>query len=298
MVLKIQKLINIFKLIRIHQWLKNIFILLPIFFGLKINNIPVLINTIIITLGFSFVASSIYIFNDLCDVDSDKNHPSKRTRPIASGKITVNEAVILIMIMLFLGLITINASIASSKVYYLILIYLAQNILYSLKIKKHAIWDVVFIAFGFVIRILIGGEISDVDLTPWILILTFILALFLALSKRYDDLRLIGVSEIKIRESVSSYNLVFLQVTIGVLAALVINSYILYTVSTDAVNRFGEEIYYTGVFVIIGMIRYLQLVFVYEKGESPTKILIKDRVLQIVITLWFLLFCFIIYFNK
>lgn len=280
---------------RLHQWVKNSFILLPLFFGLKFNQTDTLFETLFVAFGFSFLTSAVYMFNDSLDIEQDKLHPEKKNRPLASGTISKNNAYAQILILLCLGSLIVFFSTNSSMAYYLIGFYLFQNLLYTLRLKHIALLDVFIISVGFVLRVLIGGAVSDVELSSWIVLMTFLLAFFLSISKRYDDLIIIEKSQKKVRKNLEGYNLTFVKTAMGVLSSAVLICYIMYTISPEVVSRFGAETYYTAPLVLLGMLRYLQLTFVFERSGSPTKILYNDRFLQIIIVSWLVLFYFIIY---
>ena len=171
------------KIMRLHQWVKNSFILLPLFFGLKFNQTDTLFETLFVAFGFSFLTSAVYMFNDSLDIEQDKLHPEKKNRPLASGTISKNNAYAQILILLCLGSLIVFFSTNSSIAYYLIGFYLFQNLLYTLRLKHIALLDVFIISVGFVLRVLIGGAVSDVELSSWIVLMTFLLAFFLSIKK-------------------------------------------------------------------------------------------------------------------
>ena len=173
------------KLIRLNNWIKNLFILLPLFFSGEFFNSIKFINTFYVTLSFSLVTSFVYIINDIFDIEFDKIHPEKKNRPIPSGKISVKQSLILGVCLLSIGLIGIwNISFNS---FFLTVFYIILNLLYSIKLKQISILDFIIVAIGFVLRILIGGEIGNIELTQWMIVLVFLLSLFIAVSKRRDD---------------------------------------------------------------------------------------------------------------
>ncbi|BDD10366.1 decaprenyl-phosphate phosphoribosyltransferase [Fulvitalea axinellae] len=290
-----EKTIQLILLTRVHQWIKNTFIFLPLFFSAQVLDSQKLITTTLCALGFSLIASAVYVFNDLCDINVDKLHPEKKKRPLASGAINRKEGVALIIFLLLAGTSIIAFSGANPWIFTLIGLYLFQNFLYSVSLKHIALLDVTLIAIGFVLRVLIGGVAGDIELSSWIIIMTFLLACFLAISKRYDDVRIMESTSVEVRKNLNGYNLSFVTIAMAILAATVIISYILYTVSPSVTQRLGEESFYTSLFVTLGILRYLQLTIVHEKSESPTKVLLRDTFLQTVILLWVCSFAFILY---
>lgn len=290
------KIKSVLSLMRIHQWSKNLFIFLPAFFGLKLMEMLIIHNLLITFFAFSFLASAVYVFNDMLDIESDKVHPTKRKRPLASGAITIGEGRILIIILLCISsslFIVLNNII----VFAIALIYLVQNILYTVKLKNIAILDVMLIAVGFVLRILIGGAATDTQLSHWIILMTLVLALFLALAKRRDDVFNFQNTGQKARKNIQGYNMEFLNVSITIMATIVIVCYIMYTVSPEITERFGDNTYLTSFFVILGVLRYLQLTFVWLISGSPTAILLKNFFLQLIIIGWIISFFLIIYLE-
>jgi 4-hydroxybenzoate polyprenyltransferase len=281
---------------RIHQWIKNLFILLPAFFGLKLMQLSVIHNLTITFFAFSFLASSVYIFNDMLDIENDKVHPTKRKRPLASGAITKREGNILMFTLLFISF-ALFYLLNNSIVIIIAIIYLVQNILYSIKLKNIAILDVMLISTGFVLRILIGGAASNTYLSHWIILMTLVLALFLALAKRRDDVFNFENTGQKARKNIQGYNMEFLNVAITIMSTIVIVCYIMYTVSPEITARFGDNTYLTSFFVILGILRYLQLTFVWLISGSPTAVLMKNLFLQLIIIGWIVSFFLIIYFE-
>ncbi len=285
---------NYIQLLRVKQYVKNTIIFLPPFFGLKIINGPLLLKTFLSFLIFSIVASGIYIFNDIIDIETDKKHPVKCRRPLPSGRISKKNATILEISLIFLG--ATGAFFIGKAIFVIILSYFFLNILYSLKLKHIPIIDVFVIAFGFYLRLLIGSYSSNTPLSTWIVIMTFLLGLFLALAKRRDDVIIYIKTGEKTREVIDGYNLSILNVSISIMASVIIVVYIMYTVSPSVVKRIGsDKLYVTSIFVILGIMRYLQITFVEEKSGSPTEILLKDRFIQLTILVWILSFIIILY---
>ena len=175
--------------------------------------------------------------------------------------------------------------------------YYLMNIVYCMKLKSYAIVDVMVIATGFVLRILMGGIATQIHLTVWIVLMTFLLALFLAFAKRRDDVVLYQQTGVTARENTRYYNLEFMNQVMTIIASITIVSYIMYTVSPDVMERLHSQyIYLTSIFVLAGIIRYLQITIVDAKSGSPTKILMKDHFIQGCIACWILSFFILIYF--
>lgn len=293
---------SVLKLLRPEQWLKNLFIFVPLFFGRHLLEIEFLLPCILIFVSFCFTASGIYCFNDIYDVEADRLHPQKCMRPIASGSIKKWEAysiMVFCFVVSFLIIVLGNFEVGGgkNKLFGVILFYILMNIAYCIRLKQFVIIDVFIIAVGFVLRIFAGGFASGINLTHWIILMTFLLALFLAFAKRRDDVVMYEESGVKIRRNIGRYNLTFMNQVISIIACLTMMCYIMYTVSPDVIARFDSQyIYATSIFVLAGIIRYLQLTIVDVKSGSPTKVLMKERFIQACIAGWILSFVLIIYF--
>ncbi|MBI5641338.1 MAG: decaprenyl-phosphate phosphoribosyltransferase [Nitrospirae bacterium] len=281
-------------LLRPRHYFKNLFIFSPLFFGLKITDLRLFLDCLTAFILFSLVASAIYIFNDYRDIAEDRIHPTKRNRPLASGAIPVSTALSLMTLLLISGLVP--AYFFNQGIFYLIVIYALLNISYSLKLKHIAIIDVFVIAIGFVLRIFVGSMSTHIKLSSWIILMTFLLALFLALAKRRDDVMIFIDTGIKTREVVNGYNMELLNGSMLIMASVVIVSYIMYTLSPEVILKtHSDKLYLTVVFVIMGIIRYMQIEFVENKGEAPTDVFLKDRFLQLSILCWIFSFIVILY---
>lgn len=285
---------SIITLIRPHQYIKNLFIFLPLFFAAKITDTALLLNALVAFVAFSLAASAIYILNDYKDIEDDKLHPKKKTRPLAAGDISTFQA-FMIMTALFIAGVTLMASVSFTAMNVLFA-YLALNIAYSFYLKRVAIVDVVIIAIGFVLRISVGSAVTGTPLSMWIVIMTFLLALFMALAKRRDDVVIYLETGEKMRKVVDGYNLQFLDVAMAIMASVVIVSYTTYTTSAVVIaNVRNEHLYLTAFFVIVGFMRYLQIIFVEKDSSSPTLIALKDLFMQITLVGWIATFAWILY---
>ena len=281
-----------------HQWVKNGAIFMPLFFHGKLFDLPLFLNAFWAFLGFSFIASSIYVFNDLRDVEEDRQHPEKKFRPIAAGSISEKNAKLLILILASLAGIIFYTMFSNIWVWLCVFFYFWQNILYTIWLKKIALVDVIIISLGFIIRIFLGSAATDIYLSHWIIIMTFLLALFLAFAKRRDDILLTNSTGVKHRSNIDGYNLEFLNAAIIISSAMVIVAYIMYTTSVEVIQRTGQNIYLTSFFVVIGIFRYLQVVFVKQQSGNPTKVFLKDSFLQIIMLGWIVSFGIILYLGK
>ncbi len=286
--------LTILKLLRVYQYSKNLFVFLPIFFGLRITDPQELVLAFWAFCSFSLTASASYIFNDIQDREEDRRHPKKSTRPLAAGQISLGQAIAVMLFCLASGLSL--AALLSFKAFLLLSGYVALNIAYSLKLKHVAIIDIAVIAVGFVLRLYVGSVVTDVPLSMWIIAMTFLLALFLAVAKRRDDVILFLHTGEKTRMVVDGYSLEFVNAAMVVMASVVIVFYAMYTVSADVVARVGSErLFLTIGFVVLGILRYLQITFVENGSESPTQVLLTDRFIQCSLVCWFLTFGWILY---
>lgn len=293
---------NLFKLIRPHQWLKNVFVMIPMFFGGSLLDPSDIRASVITFFAFSFIASSVYCFNDIIDVDADRRHPVKCKRPIASGAISVKSAWALMALMFLLsaGMVCLLDTYTHViQVGQVILVYYLLNILYCSKLKQYAIVDVCIIAFGFVLRVLAGGFATDIVLSNWLVLMTFLLTLFLSFAKRRDDVLRMNETGEPPRKNTIRYNLTFINQAITITASVTLVCYIMYTVSPEVVNRFHSDLLYlTSVFVLLGLLRYIQITVVDKKSGDPTKMMLRDRFTQCVVLVWALTFLVLIYVIK
>lgn len=291
-------LISYLKLIRVHQWIKNFFIFAPIFFSFSFYDTEAIINASLAFIGFCCVASSIYIINDWRDIEADRQHPKKKLRPLASGVISISSALILCLLLMAIGIgiyILVLKSIAATN---LLIGYFILNLAYCFKLKQISIVDISIVAIGFVIRLFIGSYATGITLSYWIIILTFLLALLLVVGKRRTDVIIFSETGKQMRKSITGYNLEFVNSIIVIIVTAIILSYIMYTISSTVVEHNGEYLYITSLFVILGLFRYLQAIFVEKKGDSPTKLLIYDRHLQTYIALWVISFISIALYHR
>jgi len=286
------------KLLRPKDWAKNLFLFIPSFFAEKFFDLENLSLLAIGFVSFSFMASCIYILNDYRDIEDDRKHPVKKSRPLASGKVKKSTGLV-IAILLFLASCTIAYYLDDTfQLLFVLGLYFTLNMVYSLGFKNIAILDVLILAAGFVLRVKAGAVIAKVDTSEWLIIMTYLLALFLSIAKRRDDLLLKMETGADMRKSISGYNLDFLNTMLALFSAIIIVSYIMYTVSGQTYIRLKtHRLYYTSVFVIAGILRYLQITFVLKKSGSPTEILYKDRFIQFTLLLWVLSIYGILYLR-
>jgi len=280
------------------QWVKNLFVFAPILFAGKLLDIPMLLTNILAFAAFCCVSSSVYVLNDIIDVESDRVHKKKRYRPIAAGNVSINNAKILFAVLIVLTFLI------SFKLPFLFLLtviaYLINNLLYSFKIKNVVLLDVFSISIGFILRVIAGAVAIDVSVSSWMIITTIFISLFLGISKRRAELSGPNQENLeKQRKVLSDYDVVFVDQLNTIAATGTIISYALYTVSEKAISSFhSDKLIYTTPFVIYGIFRYLYLLHQKNLGESPTQIVTKDIPIIINSLIWLIICAAIIYKAK
>ena len=285
-------------LLRPLQWLKNGFVFAPIFFSSNLLKWELFWPTLIVFFSFCLISSAIYCFNDLRDVEADRLHPKKRLRPIASGAVSVRSGYVM-MIVCTIGafaLLPFAQSVNTPYLYLILATYWVMNMAYCLWLKQYALIDVTIIAIGFVMRVLIGGLTTDIWISHWLVLMTFLVTLFLAFTKRNDDYRVYEQTGLKPRVSITGYNKTFINEATAIIASVTLVCYIMYTMSEEVIARMGTRyVYLTSGWVLAGMLRYLQNMIVFGLSGSPTKSLVKDHFIQFCIVGWIASFFVIIY---
>jgi 4-hydroxybenzoate polyprenyltransferase len=288
-------LINFWLSMRPRQWVKNVFIFAPMIFSLHMFQPGYIWRSILAFLLFSLVTGTIYVINDILDRKQDRLHPTKKDRPIASGRLGIRAALWLTAVLSCGALLTIARF---NRDFFLItLFYAGLNVLYSIYLKRVVIIDIMVIAVGFVLRVMIGGAVNHIVLYPWILISTFLLAIFLALIKRRQELlKLQGVpGEKPARATLQNYNLGLLDQMISIATATTLISYIMYTLSPDVQQKFHSgKLFYTVPFVIFGIYRYLFLAYAKGEGESPSDVIYSDLPFTLNIVIWVCVFILLV----
>ncbi len=284
----------IIRLLRPKQWSKNVFVLLPLFFDKKFTDLRLLGLTVLCFIIFSLAASAVYCLNDILDRKADALHPVKCKRPIASGAVSVSAGWIACGACALLAVGLTLWQIPDLK--WLLLGYMVLNIAYSMWLKHISLVDMLVVASFYVMRVLAGAITGDIVPSQWIVVMTFLLALFLVLGKRRDDVMLQAETGTTVRRGVANYNLQFVNMTLTLVATVTIVAYMMYTMSDEVATRFGNHyVYCTAVFVLAGILRYLQITVVENRSGSPTRVLFRDRFIQLCLLGWFLTFLLIIY---
>ncbi|NBX02958.1 MAG: hypothetical protein EBR02_02605 [Alphaproteobacteria bacterium] len=269
------------RLLRPKQWIKNGFIFAPLFFAHQFTNLHGWEMTLAATLAFIFVSSVVYVANDLKDVEEDKLHPVKCNRPLAAGTVSENAA-----IWLLIGCVGAASGVLSFLPFgcqVIAAIYIWVNLVYTHWLKHMAIVDVFFIAICYVLRVLMGCAALAVTVSPWIILTTFLLALFLGFGKRYNE---VNIPEyVRIKENLQHYSREFLDKLVMICAGSALMTYAIYT--TEIARQIGKvEMVYTVIFVAFGLFRYMQTIYVYNKGGEPEVAIFTDKVMIANLVLW------------
>ena len=279
------------------QWIKNFFIFAPLIFSQNLFNVPLMIKSAIAFAAFCLLSSSLYILNDIRDLDEDKHHPVKSKRPLASGEVNRIQAWLAFALLLTASGI-VSVLFLNRNFMVPLLIYVILQFSYSFGLKHVIILDVFVVAAGFIIRVVAGGFAINVYISHWLLICMLLLALFLALSKRRHEMVLLGEEAVNHRPILGEYSPYLLDQMIAVVTASTIIAYCLYTISAETVTRFGTyELIYTVPFVLYGIFRYLYLIHRKSEGGSPETLIIKDRPLLFDVFLWVVAVVVIVYWR-
>ena len=279
------KILEIVKSLRVQQWIMNFFVFAPLIFSQNVFNLPLLIKSSLAFVLFCLLSGAAYILNDIQDLEEDKIHPVKSKRPLVSGKVKKNHAIIACVFLVLFGLI--GAYLLNVHFFIALLIYFILQIAYSGWLKHVVIIDVFLIATGYLIRVIAGGLAIEIQLSPWLFICTILIALFLALSKRRHELVLLDKNAEIHRAILKEYTPQLLDQMISVVTASTVISYCLYTVSSETVAKFGtKNLLFTVPFVLYGIFRYLYLVHQKDEGGSPEALIIKDKPLLVDLFLW------------
>jgi len=279
------------QLLRPKQWIKNLFVFAALIFARDVFQLPLLGLTAAAFVCFSLSSSGVYIINDILDVEHDRNHPVKRHRPIASGRIPVGSALCLALALLAAGLI--GSFLVTWPLGLVVLVYISIMVLYSLWLKQQVILDVFTIATGFILRVVAGAAATGVYLSPWLLLCTVFLSLFIALGKRRHELYLLNDNAAEHRSALSSYSFAFIDQMVGIATSATIISYSLYTFLAPT-NR---NLIYTIPFVLYGLFRYLFVIYQQQSGGAPEDVLLRDRPLLAAVVLWIIACAIILYLG-
>ncbi len=282
------------KLARPGHWIKNSVVLAALFFAGVASDKDSVFLALAAAGVFCLISSAIYTLNDIIDRQQDKQHPLKKSRPLASGDISVPAATIFFVFLAMSGIV--GAWLIGHNLIIIAGLFFILNILYSYWLKHLVILDVMAIALGFVLRGYAGAAAIDVPASKWMIINTLFLALFLGFGKRRHELVFLEENATAHRKILSKYSPYLLDQLIGVVTATVVVIYLLYTISTEVSEKLGTEyLYFTVPFVVYGVFRYLYLIHKEYEGGSPTRLLISDKPLLIDVILWLITVILILY---
>lgn len=271
--------------LRPQQWVKNGFIFAALIFSQSLTRWDRCRQVLLAAMVFCMASSAMYVLNDICDASEDRHHPIKKLRPIASGRVGPTPAAVVGAILGSIGLI--ESWRLGRGFFGMVVAYLAINILYSAFLKRISLLDVFIVAAGFLFRVIAGGLVIHVAISPWLIVCTTLLALFIALSKRRHELVLLGRRASDHRAILADYSPYFLDQLISIVTSSTVVSYALYTLSPDVQSKFpGKRLEMTIPFVLFGIFRYLYLIHHGEQGGDPTRSLFTDPVLLSVVLFW------------
>ncbi len=283
-----------FRALRPHQWTKNLLVFAPLLFSKHLFEPQPFLRAFLAFVAFCGLAGAVYLGNDIADVERDRLHPKKKGRPIAAGELSVGAATT--------GALALVASalalsfVVDFQLGLCAVCYLALNLAYSFGLKNLVILDVLAISIGFVLRALAGGYAIEVRVTDWLLVLTLLLALFLALAKRRHELTSLLEGASSHRTILAEYSPYLIDQMTSVVTASVVTAYAFYTLAPETVAKFGtEKLSWTLPLVLYGIFRYLYLVHQKDRGDSPTDMLLTDRPLLATVALWVALVIVIVY---
>ncbi len=280
--------------LRPRQWTKNLVVFVALALSKHLFELEPFLREVLAFAVFCVLSGSVYLLNDVADVERDRLHPQKKRRPVASGALPVQRAVAFAGVLSLLGLglsLLLGAPFAAAS-----LLYFVLNLLYSFKLKEVVILDVLSVSLGFVLRAVAGALAIAVKFSDWLLVCTLLLALFLALAKRRHELTSLNDTAAGHRRILAEYSPYLLDQMIGVVTASCVTAYAFYTLAEETTRKYQtDRLAWTIPFVLYGIFRYLYLVHQKEQGGSPTDILVTDRPLLLTVALWAATLLLIVY---
>ncbi len=288
-------LIGLLRTMRPRQWTKNLlFVFPPLVFDSQLFDPDALARVVLCSCLLIVISGSVYIINDLADLEADRAHPRKKSRPLAAGDVSAPVAWIAAIILPTLALAASNS--VHQNLFWVLLVYFVLQVAYSFVLKHIVLLDILIVAAGFVLRVLAGGVVIDVQLSPWLYTSAGLLALFLVIGKRRQEFSALGANASYARPVYTHYNLALLDDMLRIVTASTMITYILYTVEARTMVRYGENLgLLTVPIVIYGLFRYLYLIHVQNEGSAPDEVLLTDRPLQATIAVAALAYFVIIY---
>jgi len=285
---------GLIKTMRLRQWTKNAFVSAGLVFDGKLLVPDLLLKTILVTFCFCLASSSVYLLNDLVDINKDREHPKKRLRPLPSGQLDPKFAAISAALLASTSLLT--TFFLNPWVGAVIALYLIQNVAYSFYLKNIVIIDAMLVAFGFLLRVIAGVLIVDVaNFSPWLYVTATVVALFMVFGKRRHEITLLSDGAGKHRESLKGYNLPMLDQIIGMVTTFTLVSYTFYTFESKTAMVEDSRMLLTVPFVFYGIVRYLYLIHVEKLGGAPDELILEDTHMLVNAILWAALVLILIY---
>jgi len=282
------------RLLRPAHWVKNVFVFAPVVFAQELTDGEAVKSAVLAFVAFCLASSAVYIFNDIRDQEEDRRHPLKRHRPLAAGSVSLGTAWVLIVLLVVAALLL--SIYLGWQFISVLLVYLVLNQLYSSGLKNVVILDVMIISLGFVLRVLAGGAATGVQISAWIVLCTFFVALFLAFSKRRHELILLADEAPGQRSVLSHYSPAFLDQMINVVTASTVVSYAMYAIAPETTEKFHtQHLIYTIPMVLFGIFRYLYLIYQKPSRRNPTEAILRDPAFMINILIWGLAVLLIVY---
>jgi 4-hydroxybenzoate polyprenyltransferase len=285
------------ELVRVRQWIKNAFVLAPLFFGAVFFDPAAIYKGMVAFAAFCLIASAVYILNDWRDIEADRVHEKKRLRPLPSGRVSVPVALTMMVLL---------AGGSAALIYFgrlplgfaaIVLAYVAINVGYSMGLKQIAVLELFLLSSGFVLRLLAGGVAIGVELSPWIIIATGCVAMLIAVGKRRGDIVQQNDKQ-AMRASLAGYNLAYLDGVLSMLTSATLIVYLLFCVSPYATQKYSQYVLFTSLPVAFGILRYVQLLKVYGEGEAPTDLVTKDRPLMATVVVFLIMFGALVYKGR
>ena len=284
-------------MLRPYQWTKNLLLFSGLIFSTSLFVDNDLLVSILAFVIFCITSSGIYILNDIRDIKQDRINPAKENRPIAAGKVSKLKAIIIMILLLVASVI--SAFLLDKNFFIIILMYVFLNIAYSFGLKNIVILDAMIVAIGFLLRVFAGCVIIHVEVTPWLFICTFSLALTLSFGKRRNELNVLKTKAKIFRGTLEFYSTQLLDIILTICSATAVITYSLYTMANETVQRFGNQhLIITMPFVMYGIFRYLYLIYTKNKGGDPTKLLLFDYPSILNGVLWIASIFYVIYGNS
>ena len=287
------------KLMRPKQWIKNLFVITPLIFGMKLLEIDAVMHALLCMLIFCLAASAVYVFNDILDKPSDKEHPENYCRPLAAEVISIPHAFIflafLLLCTLILGYLSVYLWQMPIQVYVCLLAYFLINLGYSLGLKHWSLVEMFLVSSGYILRVIAGCIAIDLIPSPWILVATGVVALLIIAGKRRAELISMDVKKHK-RKVMDGYNLPFLDALISIFGGAAMMTYMIFSVSDYAMHKFQtQNLILTSIFVVFGVARYIQLIKDYGGRQDPTDLIVSEPGMCLAVLFWVISVVLIIY---